>query len=374
MFWFTTPNTSIEGTAQLSPIKQAVRNGAARSGVSFDYLVKTAERESSLNPSAKASTSSAKGLFQFIEQTWLSVVKDQGSKHGLSEYASAISKKSDGRLSVDDPELKEKILNLRSDPELSSVMAGEFTQKNKDHLSSALGRLPTDGELYAAHFLGAKGATDLVVATQADPSKTAASVFPDAAASNRAIFYDKSGRARALSEVYSALTAPRSEQTPPPIAPQDTAVSRTPTIRDNPNEPAMFGLFRTEGRRGPVSETVARMWTGQRAKGVEVASLGANPYFPRGDGDFAGNLNNGKQSSAIQPSAPASALQGAARQYAPSISQLAPFPPERPQSEAQDLRVKVRADQNGSDVSVQSSTVRVKARKPLDLSQFMVWR
>lgn len=369
MFWFTTPNSNTDAAVQLSPVKQAVRNGATRTGVSFDYLIKTAERESSLNPSAKASTSSAKGLFQFIEQTWLGVVKDQGAKHGLGDYANAISQRSDGRLNVDDPALKQKILDLRADPELSSVMAGEFTQKNKDHLSSVLGRAPTDGELYAAHFLGAKGASDLVIATQADPSKTAASMFPDAASSNRSIFYDKSGRARALSEVYAVLTTPRVDQAMPQ-AKQDTAVARAPAIKDNPNEPAMFGLFRTEGRRGPVSETVARMWSGQRAKGVEVASLGANPYFPRGDGDSA---------SQVSAATSASALQGAVKRYAPSSSQFAalqnaPLPPERPQAVSQDFRVKVRTDQNGSDVYVQGSAARAKARKPLDLSQFMVWR
>ncbi|HLV85239.1 MAG TPA: transglycosylase SLT domain-containing protein [Devosia sp.] len=42
-----------------------------RNGVDFDYLLQTAMRESSLNPQAKAQTSSAVGLFQFLESTWL---------------------------------------------------------------------------------------------------------------------------------------------------------------------------------------------------------------------------------------------------------------------------------------------------------------
>ena len=48
-----------------------------RSGVDFDYLLQTAMRESSLNPTAKAQTSSATGLFQFLESTWLQVMKDE---------------------------------------------------------------------------------------------------------------------------------------------------------------------------------------------------------------------------------------------------------------------------------------------------------
>ena len=48
------------------------------------FLLKTATRESSLNPDAKAKSSSAAGLFQFIEQTWLGLVKSDGPRLGLA--------------------------------------------------------------------------------------------------------------------------------------------------------------------------------------------------------------------------------------------------------------------------------------------------
>jgi hypothetical protein len=362
MFWFTTPTASSETPAPLTPVKQAVRSGAAKTGVKFDYLLKTAERESALNPQAKAPSSSAKGLFQFIEQTWFSMVRSQGDKHGLGDYAKAISQRSDGRLSVDDPAMKQKILDLRTDPELSSVMAGEYTQKNGEHLASVLGRKPTDGELYAAHFLGAKGASELIQATQNNPTQSAASVFPDAASSNRSIFYDKSGRARAVSEVYAVLTTPRG-QNMLPQAEQDTAISRTPTVRDNPNEPAMFSLFRTEGRRGPVSEAVAKLWSGQRAKGIQTASLEANPYFPRGDDSAASIVQTSKVHEAVHAYIPPKSL------HEQRIE--APLPPIRDESIPS---LKSRTGQNEPEASVVGQRSRMKVRKPLDLSQFMVWR
>ncbi|HHS82492.1 MAG TPA: hypothetical protein ENJ68_03130, partial [Devosia sp.] len=51
-----------------------------RSGVDFNYLVKTAFRESSFSSDARASSSSAVGLFQFLESTWLEVMKQDGGR------------------------------------------------------------------------------------------------------------------------------------------------------------------------------------------------------------------------------------------------------------------------------------------------------
>jgi len=70
-----------------SRIELAFQSASNSTGTSFDYLVKTAARESSFNPSAKAKTSSATGLFQFIESTWLETMKEAGPRHGLEKYS-----------------------------------------------------------------------------------------------------------------------------------------------------------------------------------------------------------------------------------------------------------------------------------------------
>ena len=56
---------------------------AAATGSDFHYLLGTAMRESSLKPSAQSATSSAAGLFQFVDQTWLAWSKPHGAKYGL---------------------------------------------------------------------------------------------------------------------------------------------------------------------------------------------------------------------------------------------------------------------------------------------------
>ena len=184
----------------------AIQQAARSSGISFEYLLTTAQIESNLNPGAQASTSSAKGLYQFIEQTWLATMKGGGPATGYGRYADAITRSADGRYEVADPAMRAAIMQLRSDPAASAMMAGAFTRANASHLQSAIGRQPTEGELYIAHFLGSDGAGKLITTAIAQPQTNAADMFPQAAAANRSIFYDGVGRPRSVSDVYAKLT------------------------------------------------------------------------------------------------------------------------------------------------------------------------
>ncbi|MEA2875495.1 MAG: hypothetical protein QOF14_691 [Hyphomicrobiales bacterium] len=185
----------------------AIRDAARKTGAGFEYLLNTALRESNLNPDAKAKTSSATGLFQFIDQTWLGTMKQAGAAHGYGKYADAISKTSSGRFVVNDPAMRNEIFALRKDPAANAVMAGAFANSNAKVLTDRLGRKPTDGELYMAHFLGASGASRFIKAAEANPNGKAAALFPRAAHANNAIFYDKAGAARSLKQVYAGLVS-----------------------------------------------------------------------------------------------------------------------------------------------------------------------
>ena len=66
---------------------RAVQLASARSGVDFAYLMAKASAESGLDASAQAKTSTATGLFQFTEGTWLSMVREHGAKYGLGRQA-----------------------------------------------------------------------------------------------------------------------------------------------------------------------------------------------------------------------------------------------------------------------------------------------
>ena len=160
--------------ASADKVLSALRGAADETGADFGYLLKTAMRESSLNPEAKASSSSATGLFQFIEQTWLGTMRNHGAEHGLNTFADAIKVGKDGRFTVADKGLRQEILALRKDPKVASLMAGEMTNDMRGDMEAALGRGVSAGELYVAHFLGPQAAVKMIKAAAATPAE----VFP----------------------------------------------------------------------------------------------------------------------------------------------------------------------------------------------------
>lgn len=184
-------------------IEGAIRRASERVGVDFDFLIRTAQRESALNPAARARTSSASGLFQFIESTWLATLQRHGADHGYGRLASLIERTSDGGYRVRDGARRE-VLDLRFDPQAASLMAAELASDHAAYLRGRIGRDPSGGELYAAHFLGPAGAARLIQAVESNPGQSAAALFPAPAAANRSIFY-RDGRAATVQEVYQNL-------------------------------------------------------------------------------------------------------------------------------------------------------------------------
>lgn len=257
-------------------IAGTLRKAANATGAGFDYLVKTAMRESAMDPTAKAKTSSASGMFQFVEQTWLQTVKDSGAKHGLKAEAAAITKSPSGRYAVADPKMREKILALRNDTETAALMAGEFTENNKATMTSALRRPPSEGELYAAHFLGAQGAIDLIRLASTNPEANAARQFPDAAAANRSIFYSQ-GKPRSAADVLAKITNKHDGAPVPQLPPEtstplvaqgaasfftNSAPARVTTPSANPAaDGAVFHSMFSTAQRAPVSSSVRALWS-----------------------------------------------------------------------------------------------------------------
>lgn len=184
-------------------VEAAIRRASNATGVDFDFLMRTARRESALNPSARARTSSAAGLFQFIEQTWLGTVKSHGARHGLGQYADLIHRGSDGRWRVEGS-ARNVVMDLRFDPQAASAMAAELTASNAAYLRGRTGREPGAGDLYAAHFLGPAGAAQLMQALDRNPGASASALFPEAASANRSIFY-RDGRPATVAEVHANL-------------------------------------------------------------------------------------------------------------------------------------------------------------------------
>jgi hypothetical protein len=223
-------------------VTAAIRSASQQTGISFDYLLKTAQRESALNPSAQAATSSARGLFQFIDPTWLQTVKEDGPAFGLSQYANQIEKTAEGQYFVRDPMVRAQILKLRDNPEIASTMAAAFSKRNANEIASVLGRQPTEGELYIAHFLGANGAKRLLSLRATSPNVSAAAAFPEAARANKSIFYNANG-ARSIEETYRALVSKHDNMrnVPPATAVANLQITKPPAPADE-NSP-VSGLF-----------------------------------------------------------------------------------------------------------------------------------
>ncbi|MBB6426317.1 transglycosylase SLT domain-containing protein [Sphingopyxis sp. JAI128] len=184
-----------------APVMDAVQKASVRTGIDFDYLVDVARVESGYNPTAKAPTSSARGLYQFTKQTWLATLDRHGADHGLAWAANAIGRDASGRLSVADPTLRQQIFDLRDDPAASSNMAAALTGDNRAYLESRIGRSAEPVDLYLAHFLGSGGAAKFLAALEANPDQPGATMMPEAAAANRSVFYAANGSMRSLAEI-----------------------------------------------------------------------------------------------------------------------------------------------------------------------------
>ena len=195
----------IARTDSAPPVHSAIANAAQQTSVEFDYLLAQAEVESSMDPDAKARTSSATGLYQFIESTWLNTMKRHGDRFGLGEVSAQIGTTSSGSPYVADPAQKQAILALRKDPQVASLMAAGLAEDNRAHLMPILGRQPDHGELYLAHFLGAGGAGRFLSELSQDPGQSAPDLFRRPAAANRGIFYERNGAPRSLGAVMDVI-------------------------------------------------------------------------------------------------------------------------------------------------------------------------
>ncbi|SFV13361.1 hypothetical protein SAMN02799631_05659 [Methylobacterium sp. 174MFSha1.1] len=171
------------------------------------YLMALADKESSFQPSVRAATSTAEGLFQFLTGTWLELLRSFGAKHGYSAEAELIEKRG-GTLVVLKEADRRRVLALRRDPYAASLMAGEMMKRDRSRVEQRLGRDLTTTECYFAHFLGAASAGKFMELTAEKPHQPAQASFRAAAKANRSLFFRREGRktrSLTVAEVYDRL-------------------------------------------------------------------------------------------------------------------------------------------------------------------------
>ncbi len=168
-------------------------------------LMAIADKESNFSSTAKARTSSASGLFQFVEKTWLRALKTFGWRHGHSDTAASIASDDAPRVNG---QKRAQILNLRNDPYLSAVLAAEMLKKDSARIAEKIGRPLTSGETYLIHFLGPDDAERFMRTVEEAPHTSAAALLPRPARANKPIFYEQQGRrlkVRSVREVHEAF-------------------------------------------------------------------------------------------------------------------------------------------------------------------------
>ena len=255
-------------------VHSAIKQASARTGMDFGYMLAQAAQESSFDPNAKAETSSATGLYQFIDQTWLDTVKKHGEAYGLGEAAAQIEPRSGGGWQVRSKEARDEILSLRTNPAIASSMAAEFAKDNREQLQSAGITNPDQTDLYLAHFLGARGAADFLNAKNSNSTEIAANVFPEAARANRGVFYDRqTGEARTLGEVYGFFDKKMTERQ------TEVAALTGETIGNNGDD---IGSWNDSGRA--------------------LASNAMNTDFAKFYGDIGEGTENASSEETITPS------------------------------------------------------------------------
>ena len=175
-------------------VEKIVRASRATS-VDPVLLMAIADKESSFKTEVQAQTSSASGLYQFIEKTWLGVVREFGPQYGLEKEAVLLAAGDAGVAQ------RTRILALRRDPYLSAVLAAEMLKRDSLRIARRIGRNLTGGEVYLVHFLGPDGAERMIDEVTHKPDTVAATLLPRPAAANKPIFYGAGSKSLSVAEV-----------------------------------------------------------------------------------------------------------------------------------------------------------------------------
>lgn len=175
-------------------------------GVDPVYMMALADKESSFDTDAKAATSSAQGLFQFVARTWLEMIRDYGARYGLAEEAAAV--KGRGSAITVAGTMRSRVLGLRNDPRVAALMAAELIKRDRERIEARVGRALTTTELYLAHFLGTASAGRFLSLSSEKPDEVAGRAFRSAARANRSLFTEADGgkrRSLTVSELHDRL-------------------------------------------------------------------------------------------------------------------------------------------------------------------------
>lgn len=163
-----------KGDGSWDAVKNTILKAAEIVGVDPGLMATMARIESGFRTQVKAKTSSARGLYQFLSATWQDMMGKYANQYGIPANAQP------------------------TDARAAAIIGGLYLKNNMQYLQGKLGRGINANDVYAAHFLGPKGAEMLL---SAPPDTAADSILPKAAQANTSVFY-AGRRPKTVSEVY----------------------------------------------------------------------------------------------------------------------------------------------------------------------------
>lgn len=233
-------------------IQQAIMQAANRYGIDPSALMRIAQIESGGNPNAKNHSSSAGGLFQFIDKT--------AKQYGLQD---------------------------RYDPAQASDAAARLARDNSSYLSGILGRDPSAGELYLAHQQGAGGAGKLL----SNPTARAVDILgenavrlnggtPDMTAQEFANKWINKGSIG--SQVAAqAIAAPQAPGTPAPAMPEPINVGTPPaSAEQSPPTGLLASLGVDSAKANPILQAMGNMMAQQPQQPQMMQPMPAQKSMP----------------------------------------------------------------------------------------------
>ncbi len=197
-------NTTWDNPQVPPAVKNAIQSAARESGLDPDLLAAVAWRESRFDPKARNRSSSAKGLLQFTNATWLQMIRDYGSQYNQARYASAIRKDKSGSLVVSGRHMRTAILRLRSNPLLSAKLAAENMRRERVAIQDRIGRGVTPADLYLLHVLGPTGTIRFLTAASQRPSDPSSAVVDWKVLRNAGLLA-RDGRPLTVANTYAAV-------------------------------------------------------------------------------------------------------------------------------------------------------------------------
>lgn len=170
-----------ERYAHLAP---TILSAASAIGLDPALALGTIWVESKFHPTIKAKGSNAKGLYQFVPDTWTEQLQKYGNKFGIPSTA------------------------LNTDVRASAILGAKFVKDNADRVRKI--KEPTTTDMYLYHFAGSGGGAYYLKGLRSTPNARVDSNNPSKDiraqwASNIPIFYNKDGSLRTYAEMYQEL-------------------------------------------------------------------------------------------------------------------------------------------------------------------------